>query len=164
MDYTLSLSEIIVAILVLIASGLGYIIKRQHDKIQDIQSQLSDKKHHLYNQVLSLFFDTLKDQKSNIPHDTGDMGTKIIELKKDLILYAPDKILSKFTQWTRYTNNNPSDDPRHFLLFIELMELIRKDMGHPKSTFKDDDFWKLIMTTDHEIFGMKEMIRSYKPR
>lgn len=164
MDYTLSLSEIIVAILVLIASGLGYIIKRQHDKIQDIQSQLSDKKHHLYNQVLSLFFDLLIDQKNNKPHTPNTIGTKIIGLKKDLILYAPDNVLHKFIEWTRQTNNNPTDDPRHILLFIELMELIRKDMGHPKSTFKDDDFWKLIMTTDHEIFGMKEMIRSYKPR
>jgi hypothetical protein len=145
----------------MIASAFGYIIKRQHDKIKSIQSQLSDKKHTLYNEVLSLFFDVLKSQKNNITANPRDIGIKIIELKMDLILYAPDPVLNKFMEWTRYTNNNPSNDPRHFLIFIELMGLIRKDMGHPKSSFNDDDFWKLVMTTDDEIVKMKALISTY---
>jgi N-acyl-L-homoserine lactone synthetase len=71
-------------------------------------------------------------------------------------------VLRKFIDWTRYTGNNTTDDPRHFLIYIELMELIRKDMGHPKSAFKDDDFWKLVMTSDLEIDTFKKTIANYK--
>jgi hypothetical protein len=145
----------------MIASAFGYIIKRQHDKIKSIQSQLSDKKHTLYNEVLSLYFDLLKETKNGGSSDTKNIGIKIIDLKKDLILYAPDLVLNKFVEWTRYSNNNPSEDPRHFLLFIDLMGLIRKDMGHPKSSFNEDDFWKITMTTDEEIVKMKVHIATY---
>lgn len=98
-EYSISLSDVITVMLALLASALGYIIKQQHDKIRTFQSQLSDKKHEMYNEVLSIFFDILKDQKTNKNRSSIELGLKIIELKKDIILYAPDKVLRKFTDW-----------------------------------------------------------------
>lgn len=39
-----SFSEILIAMLTLIASGLGYIIKEQREKIRNIENQLSERK------------------------------------------------------------------------------------------------------------------------
>jgi hypothetical protein len=162
-EYSLSLSEIITLVLTILVTGLGYIIKRQHDKLQEVKNQLSEKKYDLYYELLSMIFDTIKKEKGMPVEDGRDLGHRIIDVKKPLILYAPDPILRKFIEWTRYTNNNPSNDPRHFLIYLQLIELIRKDMGQPKTSFVQDDFWNLIMTTDEEIRGMKIHIATYKP-
>jgi hypothetical protein len=44
-EISISLSDILVAVLTLVAAGLGYVIKEQFDKIKTIQNQLSDKKY-----------------------------------------------------------------------------------------------------------------------
>jgi hypothetical protein len=61
---TISLSDILVAMLTIFAGGLGYIIKDQREKIRTIQNQLSDKKYKVYHELYSIFFDLLKQQKN----------------------------------------------------------------------------------------------------
>lgn len=41
---SITLSDILIAVLTLVAAGLGYVIKEQYDKIKTIQNQLLDKK------------------------------------------------------------------------------------------------------------------------
>lgn len=155
-DYSFSISEILVAVLSLLVTGTLVIIRQQREKIKEIQKQLSDKKFELYNELLSLFFDILKDKDSA---DPKEIGQKIINVKKELLLYAPDSVLYKFIEWSNYTNNHETGDNRHMLIFIEVMKLVRQDMGHPKTSFKEDDFWRLIMKSDQDIQLMKASLR-----
>ena len=60
MNIEFSYSELAVCILTIIASLLGYIIKRQHDKIQTIQNQISEKKYGVYNEIFGIFFDLMR--------------------------------------------------------------------------------------------------------
>ncbi|MBU2019063.1 MAG: hypothetical protein KJ941_05405 [Bacteroidetes bacterium] len=161
-EYSISISEIAVVLLVILTSGLGYIIKKQHDRIKDIQSQLSEKKYNVYHEIFSIYFDLIKDSKTKKTISTEKLGIRIMDIKKDLLIYAPDNILQKFIEWTRYTNNNETTDMRHFLIYIELFRLIRMDMGYPKTTLSEDDVWKLIMTSDIEIAKMKALIHQEK--
>lgn len=161
-EYSISLSEIIAGILTILAAGLGYIVKQQREKIEGINNQLSEHKYAMYNDVLSMVFDLIKESKTGKHDTTENLGIRILNIKQQMLIYAPDNVFKKFLEWTRYTANNEPGDLRHFLIYLDLMILIRKDMGHPKTSFVSDDFWKLIMTTDTEIEKMKQQIASYK--
>lgn len=158
MEYSISLSEILVAVLIIVSSGLGFIIKEQKEKLKSIKSQLSDKKYKLYHDVYSLFFDLIKSEKGVKKQNIKAIGTRIIDIKKDLLIYAPDLIVQKFIEWNRYLSNHEGD-MRHAKLFLELYILIRKDMGHPKTLINESDILKLIMTSDSEVEQMKQMIK-----
>ena len=157
MEYTISISEIFVAVLIIITSGLGFIIKDQREKIKDIKSQLSDKKYKLYYDIYSIFFDLIKSEEGAKKQNEKSLGLKIIDLKKDLLIYAPDSIVRKFIKWNRFISNNEGD-MRHAKIFLELYILIRMDMGHPKTHINESDILKLIMTTDLEVEQMKKLI------
>jgi len=157
MEISISLSEILVAVLIIISSGLGYIIKEQKEKIKSINDQLSEKKYKLYNETYSLFFDIIKATKGMKNQSIKGIGSNIIDIKKDLLIYAPDSIVEKFIEWNRFTANNEGD-MRHAKIFLELYILIRKDMGHPKTMINESDILKLIMTSDSEVEHMKKMI------
>ena len=109
MEISISLSDILVAVLILISSGLGYIIKEQREKIKLIKSQLSEKKYNLYHEIYSIFFDIIKSEKGRKKSTVNSIGTRIIDIKKDLLIYAPDIIVKKFMEWSSYTSNHEGD-------------------------------------------------------
>lgn len=163
-EYSISLSEIIVVMLTIVSAALGYIIKQQRDRIKEINNQLSEHKYKMYNEVLGIYFDIVKQQRGVKGLKNQDIGLRVLDVKQQMLIYAPDEIFHKFVEWTRYTANHETEDLRHFLIYLDLMILIRKDMGHPKTTFKADDFWKLVMTTDSEIEEMKSRIANYQSK
>lgn len=158
MEYSISISEILAAVLFLLASGLGYIIREQKEKIKAIKSQLSEKKYHLYHEIYSSFFDLIIGEKSNKKHNEKTLMVKVVNMKKDLLIYAPDEILNKYIQWNSAISNNEGD-PENGRIFLELFILMRKDMGHPKSNINETDILRLIMTSEDEVRKMKEHIK-----
>jgi len=157
-ELTISLSDILVAVLTIFAGGLGYIIKDQREKIRNIQNQLSDKKYKVYHELYSIFFDLLKQQKNIQKKNENDIVNRLIDVKKDLLIYAPDIIVKKFLYWNNYINNHPNDI-KHIVIFLEIFTLIRKDMGQSKSAITEMDILRSIMTTDEEFEKMKIMLR-----
>ena len=156
MDF--SLSDILIAVLSIVVTGFGFIIHEQQKKIKINKNKLSDKKYALYHEVYSLLFDIIKEQKDLKNKNNKDLGTRIIDIKKDMLIYAPDEINKKFIEWNRYVANNDKDI-KHINIYLDLFVLMRKDMGHPKTEINRDDIWKLIMTTDAEINKMKELLK-----
>ncbi len=157
-EITLSLSDILVTVLTFIAAGLGYVIKEQLEKIKTIQNQLSDRKYKLYHEIYSVFFDLLKQQKGLQKKTENDLAVRLVDIKKDLFIYAPDNIVKKFLEWNRYINNY-FGDIKHIAVFLELFVLIRKDMGNRKSDITNLDILRSIMTTDEEFENMKKLIK-----
>lgn len=158
MNYSLSISEMLVAVLMIIATGFGFIIREQREKIKAIRNQLSDRKYKLYYEIYSVFFDLIKGQKGLKKKGEKDLVAKLIDTKKDLLIYAPDEIVQKFLEWNRYISNNEGDI-KHASIFLELFILIRKDMGQKKTEITEDDILRLIMTTDEEFEKMKLLIK-----
>lgn len=87
-----------------------------------------------------------------------DMVNQLIDIKMDLLIYAPDDIVQKFLEWNRYISNNEGD-LKHAYIYLELFVLIRKDMGHHKTDITEADILRLIMTTDSEFETMWNMIK-----
>lgn len=141
----------------LIAAGLGFIIKEQREKIKIIQNQLSDKKYTVYNEIFAVFFDLIKDQKGMSDKKGKDTATRLFDIKKDLLIYAPDKIAKKFFEWNRAIPNE-GNSIRHVKIYLELFVLIRKDMGHADSTITENDILRGIMASDEAYEEIKRRI------
>lgn len=157
MDYSFSVSEVLVTILTLVVAGFGFIINEQREKIKSIRNQLSEKKYILYNDVFSIFFDLIKGQKNLKQSSESELALKIIDIKKDLFIYAPDQIVKKFIEWNTFISNNPNDIT-HARIFLQLFVLIRKDMGHRRTKINEEHILRSIMLNDTEYEKMKAMI------
>jgi hypothetical protein len=157
-EISLSLSDILIASLSFVVAGLGFVIKEQLDKIKTIQNQLSDKKYKLYHEIYSLFFDIFKQQKGLQDNNNNDLVIRLIDIKKDLFIYAPDNIVKKFLEWNRYINNHLGDI-KHIAVFLELFILIRKDMGNDKTEITNLDILRSIMSNDEEFNNIKKQLQ-----
>lgn len=157
MEYSISLSEILVAVLTITAAGLGFIIREQKEKISTIQNQLSDKKYKLYHDIYSVFFNILKGQKGFEKTEEDKLAIFIMDIKKDILIYAPDEVVKKYFEWNRFVSNNGSDI-QHAKIFLELFILIRKDMGHRDTSVTESEILGLIMSTDDELNKMKKLL------
>lgn len=158
MDTSFSYSEIIVGFLAFLSAFLGIIIKIQHDKILAIKNQISEKKYHVYNEIFSVFFDIMRQGKgySKI-NDPNELSDRIIQIKKDLLIYGTDKIIKQFTEWNVNCSN-----PNHvgnFHNYLALFILIRKDMGYAKTKLSNKDALRIIMGNDEEY---KEFVKLMK--
>lgn len=100
----------------------------------------------------------MKQEKNIHRKNENDIVNRLIDLKKDLPIYAPDTIVKKFLQWNNYINNNPNE-LKHIIHFLEIFTLIRKDMGQAKSKITEMDILRSIMTTDDEFEKMKNMLK-----
>lgn len=154
----IDISDIVITILGMLATGLGFIIKEQREKIKKIQDQLSDKKYTLYHEIISVFFDLLSMQKKLKTEKEVNAVARLLEVKKDMIFYAPDNVLKKFLDWNRSLSD--SDKFKQFNNFLDLFILIRKDMGNQKTIVTKDDILRLIMISDEDFLEIKNKIEN----
>lgn len=146
-QFAFSFSELAVGILALISAVLVCIIKMQHDKISSIKNQLSDKKYKVYNEIFTVFFDLMRVGKGYIPNDRN-LPDRIIQIKKDLLIYGTDDINKKFIEW-----HISCSTPNQFLNlknYLSLFLLIRKDMGYKTSKLTENDILDIITGNQEE--------------
>jgi len=142
--------------LLILSSGLGYIIKRQHEKIKEIKLLLFDKKYILYNKIYNIFFDIIKSNKGNKSVNQSAFTKKFIDIKKDLLIYAPDHIVLKFIEW--HQSNFENNHLKNSVKLFELYSLIRKDMGYPKSKINELEMLRIIMGNPVDVKKMRQEI------
>ena len=155
-SYFIIYSEYIIWLLGVVVLSLSYIIKNQYEKIKEIKSQLSEKKYELYLKIYSVFFE-LVEKKSKNQKPTKKIENLVSEIKKEMFIYAPDKIVEKFLEW----NNNDLNEEntlKRLDFFNELLILIRKDMGNPKSKITKDDLIRSVLSSKDEFLKFKESI------
>lgn len=144
----------------MLATGLGFVIKEQREKIKKIQDQLSDKKYTLYHEIISIFFDILSIQKELKTEKEVDAVARLLEVKKDMIFYSLDNVLRKFLEWNRSLSDT-SNRLKQFDNFLDLFVLIRKDMGYQKTIVTKDDILRLIMVSDKDFLEIKNRIDGF---
>lgn len=140
----------------MVVLGLSYIIKNQYEKIKEIKSQLSEKKYDLYLKIYSVFFE-LVEKKSKNKNPEKKIENLVSEIKKEMFIYAPDNIVKNFLEW----NNNDLNEEntlKRLDFFNELLILIRKDMGNPKSKITKDDLIRSVLSSKEEFLKFKESV------
>ena len=105
----------------------------------------------MYSELIYIFFDLLLGSKTGVEISETELIKRIIDVKKDMYLYASDDIFKKCSEWL--LNLQKHDNPtKHFYDYYELIKLIRKDMGNKETKLTLDDFM-LFFIQNHEEYA-----------
>ena len=132
--------------------GLGWLFKHEREKRLQIEKQLSDKKYSVYKLFIDLYFDMFRTVQEGKSIDIKKIAPKLIEIKRDLLIYGGDKVVKTFLDWQISTfTNDQSLKP-----FTEILIEMRKDMGYPRTSITSDLFLKSLIKNEEEYQTLKK--------
>lgn len=146
--------EILLSILTFLSAFLLWRIQYQKDRIKNIESQLSEKKYKMYSEFVYILFDISNAQKTGLKMPEKEIVKRMAEIKRDMFIYAPDKIFKKYTEWLVRLDGG-SQELSHFKIYFELMKMIREDMGNKGTKLQLDDFMLFYMQSESEYKKFK---------
>lgn len=158
MNYELSLNSILLAVFAICSATLGILLQRKTERIKIIENQLSQKKYDAYADLVAIFYDLIKDTKGNTKKNENDLATRIIDAKKNLFFYGSDEVFKKFSAWLVYSNKSQGDI-RHIHYFLEMMILIRKDMGNKRTKLIEKDILISLTQSEEEYKKIIELTK-----
>jgi hypothetical protein len=132
--------------ILLLVTGL----KMFHDRYREIKLKLSDKKYETYSEINSPLFDMVNRQKGLSNVTDNEILKRLMNVKRDLLLYGIDKIVCKFFE----LETNQLTDKRLWD-WAELAVLVRKDIGNRWTSITADDILKSLLsaTENYEDFN-----------
>jgi hypothetical protein len=153
--------KIALAILSALSLTLVTLIKIQSDKIRDIKAKLSDKKYSTYHEILTILFDLINQTKGLKTVSEDEVLKRVMDVKRDLILYGNDKIIKKFFEW----EDNQLKQGYRLWNWAELAAIARKDMGNRWTRISADDILRSLFNDKTEYIEFKnEFILRKKPK
>ncbi len=144
-------TQIAVPILLLILGGIGWLYRHEKERRLQIEKQLSDRKYDVYIKLLTVFFDILKQVKKGQPTNASKLINKMLDIKKELIIFGNDNVLFAFFGWEK-----DSQTKSNLKALAKLIIEVRKDMGNPKTAVTTQDFLKSLVSTEQDFNELKE--------
>lgn len=127
-------------------------LKIQSDKIRYIKSKLSDKKYQTYHEILAILFDLINQTKDLKPVSEDEVLLRIMNVKRDLILYGNDKMVDKFFEW----EDNQLRRAYRLWNWAELAAIARKDMGNRWTKVNVDKILRSLFDNKQEFEDFKK--------
>ena len=93
MNY-ISFIPILVTLLTASTAIFGFLWQRQTEKIKIIENQVSQNKYKAYSELVSIFYDILKDVKHNKTTNNNELVSKMINSKR-IYLYMGQMLYFK---------------------------------------------------------------------
>lgn len=140
-DYIIGFLTIICTIIFYLMKKKDETIKEKESEIKSIKEKLSDKKYNLYHRMYSVIFDLVK--KQNISQKK--LVEELIDIKKEMFIYAPDEILLNFLDWNESVQQKGVDVNENMMKYFKILSLIRKDMGNENSIIDSEDIFKSLL-------------------
>ncbi|MCF6295803.1 MAG: hypothetical protein L3J25_08950 [Flavobacteriaceae bacterium] len=142
---------IIIPIVLAIFAGLGWLYKHEKEKRVQVEKQLSEKKYNVYYKFISIFFDIFKSIKKGKTYNiNSNVIDKLIDIKKDLIIYGSDEVIRKFFKWEEASNNSQGS----LVPITDVIIEMRKDMGNRKTKITSKDFLKSVVADNTEYIEL----------
>jgi len=148
----------LIALLTMIITILGWIIHRKTERIKIIENQLSEKKYKAYADIVQLFYDILQDIRNGNSFDQKEMEKRMMDSKRDMLMYGSDKVFEAFNKYLCSTTNN-SNPTLPIKNFLKLICEIRKDMCGKNTSVNEKDILLNLMQNEDEV---KKYKRLYK--
>lgn len=150
-EMNIQLIQLVTPILILFLGGFGWLYKHEKQKRVEVEKQLSDKKYNVYNNLTTVFFEILKQVKKGQKTNAEKLGDRMLDIKKDILIFGSDKVVRKYFYWEKNSSSN-----RALKSFAELIIEIRKDMGNPQTTITPTDFLKSILINENDFEELKK--------
>ena len=108
------LKEIFLLFLGTLSTYLIWRVQHQKDKIKSIENQLSEKKFEIYSELVYIIFDTMHGEKIEKKMGNNELLKRILEIKKNMFLYASDNMFRAFTDWSLELQKPGNNGVDHF--------------------------------------------------
>lgn len=152
-DFLQFVSIILSALLVI----LGWLYKRRVEEMKILQSQLSERKHKAYADIITTFYSVLADVKKQQETDEQTVNMRMLESKRDIFMYGSDKVFRAFNNWLEKANT-----PMQFDAYLQFVLSIRKDICGKTKLKKDDILLNLIQDKQELEKFKAEMVSKKK--
>lgn len=134
-----------------IVAVAGIVIAWQTEKLRTMREQLSEKKYNAYADAVKIFYSILKDTNAHRATNNDEMMDRMIDIKRDILMYGSDDFFKAFNKWLIASNGvNVKGQLAAFLDFVLEM---RKDLCNNKTKLKKHDI--LLNLTQSEAEARK---------
>ena len=152
------MDELTLKLVIGLLSGLILILvtvlKMFHDRYREIKLKLSDKKYETYSEIIATLFEMVNRQKGLNKATDDEILQRLMNVKRDLLLYGNDKIVRKFFEWEINQLTG-----KRLWNWAELAALVRTDMGNRWTNITADDILKsLLSATDNYEDFKRELL------
>ena len=95
---------------------LGALLSRKTERIKIMEKQLSEKRYVAYAKLYDFFYDLFKNQKSGKNANNSVMSGKLMDAKKELIMYGSDEVIFALNKYlSSLSEENPYYQFHYFL-------------------------------------------------
>lgn len=136
-----TLLKLTIGLLTAFATVVSALLYIANNTKRDAINKVNDKKYKVYSEILEVLFDLIKKQKGLALTSEDDVTQRMINIKRDLLLYGNDASVRKFFAWEEALGKGG----RRLWIMAELAALVRKDMGNRWTTVSADDILKSLM-------------------
>ena len=141
-------------VVTLLCAYLGALLHRKIERIKIMEGQLSEKRYSAYAKLYDFFYDMFKNSKDNKTINNREMRNRLLEAKKELIMYGTDEVVFALNSYL--SSLTEEDIYKQVDSFLDVMVLIRKDMcGETK--INRDAILLNIMQDEKELQKFKYM-------
>ena len=149
-ETTLTLISIILPV---VCAILGWIIHRKTERIKIMENQLSDKKYNTYSEIVTMFFNTIKDTKEHKTINQKETMIKIMDAKRDILMYASDDVFKAFNNFLLTSSLMSQQDSDYAVTksVLQLMRTIRQDMCGKQSSVTEKDILLCLTQNKEDI-------------
>jgi len=148
---------IISAIATITCAVFGAMLHRKTERIKIMEGQLSEKRYLAYAKLYDFFYEMFKSQKDNKNTNNKEMRNKLLDAKKELIMYASDDVVFALNKYL--SSLTDTDLSTQLDNFLDIMLLIRKDMCGQSKVSRDDIMLNIIQDKG-EMQKFKELKRN----
>ena len=148
--------EILSVVLSALLIVLGWMYTRRTEELKIMRSQLSERKHKAYADLVATFYSVFKDTKNHEQTDMKAAMSKMIDAKRDIFMYGSDEVFRAFNKWLE-----SASQPWQFDEFLKFILSIRKDICGKTKLTADDVLLNLTQDKE-ELKKFKAIMKTRK--
>ncbi len=148
--------EILSVVLSALLIVLGWMYTRRTEELKIMRSQLSERKHKAYADLVATFYSAFKDTKNHEQTDMKAAMSKMIDAKRDIFMYGSDEVFRAFNKWLESASL-----PWQFDEFLKFILSIRKDICGKTKLTADDVLLNLTQDKE-ELKKFKAIMKTRK--
>ena len=142
------LNSILTVFVPAIVAVAGIVIAWQTEKLRTMREQLSEKKYNAYADAVKMFYSVLKDAKANRTTNNNEMMDRMIDIKRDILMYGSDKVFRAFNNWLIASGG--TNVKGQFAAFLDFVLEMRKDLCNNKTNLTKHDILLNLTQSEEE--------------